>query len=51
MHSTNAQIHTIDLTDDIINIPGFGYNIERLIDDRPDTTNIGFIIKGNRDSK
>ena len=51
MHSTNAQIHTIDLTDDLINIPGFGYNIERLIDDRPDTTNIGFIIKGNRDSK
>lgn len=51
IHFANAQIHTIDLADDLLKIPGFGYRIKQVIDDRPDTTNIGFIVKGNLDSK
>lgn len=47
----SAQKHLITLEDETIEIPSFNFSVVQLIDARPDTTNIGFITKGNLDTR
>lgn len=47
----SAQKHLITLEDETIEVTDFNYSVKRVIDARPDTTNIGFITKGNLDTR
>ncbi len=51
LFTASAQKHFISLSGEPIEIQGFDFMLDRVIDARKDTTNIGFIVEGNLNAK